>query len=100
MTEAGSSPNLSVSGRTKSCATNTATLAPISAFIALDSGPGPNENEDVYGEELRRMKKTPKTYYIPTKPRRIIPDSQVQQLSYLYKIAEFVDPQRFHENGQ
>jgi hypothetical protein len=35
----------------KNCPTNITTLAPMSAFSAVDRGPGPKENEDAYGDE-------------------------------------------------
>src|SRR5213592_2231815 len=57
-TKMGRRPSTSVTIEKKNCPRNMTTLAPISAFRAVESGPGPNEKEEAYSEEFRRMVRT------------------------------------------
>ena len=50
-------------------ARNITTLAAMSVFSADDIGPGPNENDEAYGEDARRMKKL-RCYHSPAKRLR------------------------------
>src|SRR5439155_10166640 len=53
MTSCGTRPSVSVNEETNFCARNITTFAPISALMAVETGPGPKENEVAYGEEYR-----------------------------------------------
>ncbi|TLZ77067.1 MAG: hypothetical protein E6K11_10320 [Methanobacteriota archaeon] len=54
-TKMGRRPSTSVTIEKKNCPRNMTTFAPISAFRAVESGPGPNEKEEAYSEEFRRI---------------------------------------------
>ena len=45
----GTSPSIGVSAGTASVAMNITTFAAMSAFNAVDTGPGPKENDEAYG---------------------------------------------------
>src|SRR5258708_3242090 len=56
-TSIGLNPNAPVSDGTSNCPKNTTTFAAIRALSAVDTGPGPKENDDAYAEGVRRIRR-------------------------------------------